>query len=106
MRFWAYEPGQWEVQTPASGLASHDTAPLDKGKKRQRERDDDGDDNGGGSGDWQFKGTVLTTDEVDRLGGGRRLRSSRRSWDWDFELTEYVYIDIQSWDSCGCVVEV
>jgi hypothetical protein len=79
MRFWAYEPGQWEMQTPASGLASDDTVPLDKGKKRQRERDDDGDGNGGGSGDWEFKGDVLTTEEVDRLGGGRRLRSSRSS---------------------------
>ena len=75
----AYGPGQWAMQTPASVLASDDTVPLDKGKKRQREKDDDGDEKGDGSGDWQFKGTVLTTEEVDRLGGGRRLRSSRRS---------------------------
>jgi hypothetical protein len=79
LRGWAYEPGQWAMQTPASGLASDGTAPLDKGKKRQREKDDDGDEKGEGSGDWQYKGPVLTPEEVDRLGRGRRLRSSRRS---------------------------
>jgi hypothetical protein len=75
----AYEPGQWAEQTPASDLASDDTVPRNKGKKRQRENEDDGDEEGNDSGDWKFKGTVLTTEEVDRLGGGMRLRSWRRS---------------------------
>lgn len=74
-----YAPGQWAEQTPASVLASDDMVPRNKGKKRQRQEDDDGEEDGSGSGEWQFKGTVLTTEEVDRLGGGRRLRSGRRS---------------------------
>jgi len=60
-------------------LASDDRVPQNKGKKRQREKEDDGEEEGNDSGDWKFKGTVLTTEEVDRLGGGRRLRSGRRS---------------------------
>jgi hypothetical protein len=71
----AYEPGQWAEHTHASDLASDDTVPRNKGKKRQREKEDDGEEEGSGSGEWQSNGTVLTTEEVDRLGGGRRLRS-------------------------------
>jgi hypothetical protein len=60
-----YEPEQWATdETPTAG---------NKGKKRQREEDGDGDD----SGDWQYTGTVFTTEEVAGLGKGKQLTAKR-----------------------------
>jgi hypothetical protein len=63
----SYEPKQWATDdTPTSG---------NKGKKRAREEDEDGDE----SGDWEYKGTVFTTEEVVGLGKSKQLRAKRGS---------------------------
>lgn len=63
-----YEPGEW----------AEEARPISKktGKKRQREEDGENED-GDDSGDWQYTGAVLTTEEVVKLGKRKQLRGKR-----------------------------
>lgn len=62
-----YEPGEWAEEEAL--------APVKKGKKRRWEENEEND--GDDSGDWQYTGAVLTTEEVAKLGKGRLLRTKR-----------------------------